>query len=87
MDGGGSGAELEDTPATADADAAAAGVTHIGELTPEVQKQSPESNTGQDAMQYEAEPDAEIDVGRESDPDVETNPATADSNDGAKEGL
>ncbi|CAA6655780.1 unnamed protein product [Spirodela intermedia] len=85
MDGGASGAELEDTPAAVDADTAAAGAIHIGELTPEVQKQSPESNTGQDAMQYEAEPEAEIDVERESD--VETNPATADLNDSAKEGL
>lgn len=84
IDGGGSGAELDDSIAPMDADTAAVGISQSGAPTPdEGQKQSPDMDMGQEVGQLEADADGEVeaDIG-EADLEIEMDPSGRDTQGG-----
>ncbi|XP_077220364.1 nuclear matrix protein-like protein isoform X2 [Tasmannia lanceolata] len=88
IDGGGSGAELEDSAAPMDADPTSVNISQSGAPTPEEsQKQSPEMEIGPEAGQLEAEAEAEVEaeVDGETDLEAELDSTGRDTQDGVKE--
>ncbi|XP_058090389.1 THO complex subunit 1 isoform X2 [Magnolia sinica] len=84
IDGGGNGAELDDSAPPMDVDTAAVNISQSRDPTPEeINKQSPDIDVGPEAGQLEAE--AEADVDGETDPEAEPDATSRDAQGGGRE--